>query len=105
MRIDRLCTTPFTEVWNLSNELKLNDDFIWGLKAGLWKGGGVGGINLGLNLIHYTDFEESTLRFRPEAGIGFGSFRAVYGYNLAITNKDFTSINKHNFGINYMINP
>jgi len=92
-----------TLIYGLSNELKLSNDFIWGLKAGLWIGGGVTGMNLGINLINYTDFQENSIRFRPEIGIGFGIFRIVYGYNFVITNNDFKGINKHNFGLNIML--
>lgn len=91
---------PSTLIYGLSNELKLSNDFIWGLKAGLWMGGGM---NIGLNLVNYTDFQENSLRFRPEVGIGFGIFRMVYGYNLAIINKGFDGINTHNFGLNIML--
>jgi hypothetical protein len=94
---------PSTLIYGLSNELKLSSNFIWGLKAGVWMGGGVAGMNRGLNLINYTDFQENSLRFRPEIGMGFGVFRIVYGYNFAITNKDFNRINKHNFGLNIML--
>ena len=60
-------------------------------------------MNMGLNLINYTDFQENSLRLRPEIGIGFGVFRIVYGYNFALTNKYFEGINKHNFGLNIML--
>lgn len=65
--------------------------------------GGVGGMNVGLNLINYTNFKSNAIRFRPEIGFGFGFFRIVYGYNFAITNKHFEGINKHNVGLNIMI--
>ncbi len=93
---------PSTLVYGLSNELKISNDFIWGAKAGLWLGGGIAGMNMGFNMINYTDFQENTLRFRPEIGMGFGIFRIVYGYNFAIINKGFDGINKHNFGLNIM---
>lgn len=91
-----------TLVYGISNEIKLSNDFIWGLKASVW--GGTTGINLGLNLINYTNFDKSTLRFRPEIGSGTDSFRFFYGYNLAITNKNFEGINRHNFGLNIILN-
>lgn len=94
---------PSTLIYGLSNELKLSNDFLWGLKAGLWMGGGVSGMNLGFNLINYTDFQENSLRFRPEIGIGFGVFRIVYGFNFVLINKGFNGINKHNFGLNIML--
>ena len=90
---------PSTIIYGITNEIKLYNGFIWGLKAGLWVGNGY---NLGLNIINYTDFKESALRFRPEIGFGFGKFRVVYGYNLALTNKEFRGINTHNFGLNIM---
>ncbi len=68
---------PTTLIYELSNELKLIMISIWGLKAGLWIGGGAAGLNLGLNLINYTDFNKNALRFRPEVGMGFGVFRIV----------------------------
>jgi hypothetical protein len=95
---------PLTTIYGLSGEFKVNElgkDFIWGTKAGLWIGGGA---NMGINLIHYTDFEASTLKFRPEIGFGFNHFRFVYGYNLTIVNKGFKGINTHNVGLNIIIN-
>jgi hypothetical protein len=94
---------PNTSVLGISNELKLNQDFVWGLKMSAWSGGGVGGTNIGLNLINYTDFQNNSIRFRPEFGLGFGYFRMIYGYNFAITNKDFEGINSHLFGINILL--
>ena len=91
-----------TAILGISNELKLNKDFVWGLKVGAWSGGGAG-TNVGLNLVNYTDFQNNSIRFRPEVGFGFGYFRMIYGYNFAITNKDFQGINEHLFGINIML--
>ncbi|WP_196888829.1 hypothetical protein [Aureivirga sp. CE67] len=91
-----------TLIYNLSNEFKLSDDFLWGLKAGVWIGGGNAGMNLGLNLVNYTDFKENSICLRPEIGIGFSNFRIVYGYNLAMTNNDFNKINTHNIGLNIL---
>lgn len=92
-----------TFILGVTNELKLNRDFVWGLKMSAWSGGGVGGTNIGINLINYTDFEKNAIRFRPEFGLGFGYFRMIYGYNFAITNKDFEGINSHLFGINVLL--
>ena len=94
---------PSTTIFGITNELKLNKDFVWGLKLGAWTGGGVGGTNIGLNLINYTDFKDNAIRFRPEIGMGFGSFRMIYGYNFPITNKDFNEVNSHLFGINILL--
>ena len=95
---------PLTSIYGLTSEFKLNEfskDFIWGAKAGMWMGGG---LNLGLNLINYTNFEKNTVKFRPEVGIGLNSFRVVYGYNLTIVNKDFQGVNTHNFALNIILN-
>lgn len=90
-------------IYGISNELKLSNDFIWGLKTGIYFGGIIG-MNMGLNVIRYTDFNESTLQIRPEIGVGTYFFRLVYGYNFTITNKNFEGINKHNFGLNILLN-
>lgn len=84
-------------IYGISNEFKINDDFVWGLKAGIWIESGIG---YGINVVNYTDFESNTLRLRPEVGIGiFGFYKMVYGYNLAIINKDFKGINTHTFSV------
>lgn len=41
-------------------------------------------------LIDYTDFRNSSIKFRPEIGISFdGTLSVTYGYNFALTHKDF----------------
>ncbi|NME72801.1 hypothetical protein [Flammeovirga aprica] len=91
-----------TSIVGITNEFKVHDEFVWGLKVGGWIGGGVGAMNMGLNIINYTNFKENSLRFRPEIGLGVSKFRLVYGYNLAITNKEFKGINEHNFTMHIM---
>lgn len=80
----------------VSSEFKIDRDLVVGPKVGVWVGGGLG---IGLNLIYYTDFDKSALRFRPEIGIGLSRFKIVYGYNISLTNKDFEKINKSNVGL------
>ena len=92
---------PFTSFLMLSNEFRISDDPIWGLKLGV---GISGGMSLGLNLIRYTDFEESSVKFRPEVGLGGTNARVVYGYNFHVINNDFSRINKHNFTLQIMFN-
>jgi hypothetical protein len=53
---------------------------------------------MGINLIYYTDFEQSSLRLRPEIGIGFGRWKVFYGYNIPLTNRSFEGINRNTFG-------
>lgn len=60
------------------------------------------GLAVGANLIYYTDFEQSSLRIRPEIGLGFGRWKVVYGYNIPLTNKDFDGVNNSNIGIALM---
>lgn len=79
-----------------STELKIDNDIVLGPKVGLWFSNAIG---MGLNLIYYTDFDNSALRFRPEIGIGLSRFKIVYGYNISLTNKDFEKVNKSNIGL------
>ena len=93
---------PSTSIIAISNEFRYDNNFVWGMKFGAWSGGGVGGTNIGINLINYTDFKENAIRFRPEIGLGFGGFRMVYGYNFSLVNKEFDKINSHLFGIHLL---
>lgn len=95
---------PSTRILSLTTEFNFNRDLVIGPKVGIWLGGGSAGMNMGLNLIYYSNFNESTLRWRPEIGFGFDSFRVVYGYNFLITNKNADFINKHNFCLNVILN-
>lgn len=90
---------PSAWAYFISSELKFDDKVLIGPKIGTWIGGGAGGMAMGLNLIYYTDFEQSSLRIRPEIGIGFERFKMVYGYNIPLYNKAFQGINKSNFGV------
>ena len=80
----------------VSTEVKIDNELVLGPKVGLWFGNGLG---MGLNLIYYTDMDDSALRFRPELGIGLSRFKIVYGYNVALTNKDFDKVNRSAIGI------
>ena len=88
---------PFSFDYFISNEIKLNKEVIIGPKIGVWIAGGFG---IGLNLIYYTDFDKSSLVFRPEIGIGLDKAKLVYGYNWDWT-KGLNSINKHQVGLTY----
>ena len=89
-------THPISMAYFISNEIKLDNKIVIGPKVGLWAAGGAAGTGIGLNLIYYTDFDNSSLRLRPEVGIGPGPFKIAYGYNIALTNKSFERINTHN---------
>ena len=92
---------PADVAYFISNEIKIDNKLILGPKIGIWFGGG---IIWGLNLIYYTDFNQSSLRFRPEIGLGLGQFKFVYGYNIPVTNKNFEGINKNNISIVILFN-
>lgn len=80
-----------------STEFKLSSkETVLGPKIGFWIGGGVSAVALGLTMIYYTNFEGGALRFRPEIGFGLHRFKLVYGYNIALTNKEFEGINTDN---------
>lgn len=86
---------PFSSTVFASTELKFGDKFILGPKIGAWAAGGVGAIAMGLNIIYYTNFDNSTLVFRPEIGLGFKTFKLVYGYNANLTKNRIDGINKN----------
>ena len=90
--------------WSIfaSSEVKWDSKLLIGPKIGAWVGGGVGGMALGINMIYYTNFENSSLRIRPEIGMGFGRWKVVYGYNIPITNH-LTGINRSNIGLAFLI--
>lgn len=90
---------PGAWAYFISSEIKFDNKLLIGPKIGTWIGGGAGGMAMGLNLIYYTDFDQSSLRIRPEIGLGFGRFKVVYGYNIPLYNKAFEGINKSNLGI------
>jgi hypothetical protein len=91
---------PMATAVFFSNEFKIDaTKTVIGPKIGVWAAGGSGIIAMGLNLIYYTDFDEGTLRFRPEIGMGVNGFKVVYGYNIAVNSKSSILINDHNIGI------
>lgn len=92
---------PAHAVFYFSNELLFKENFVLGTKVGANFGANM--MDLGINLINYTNFTNNSLRFKPEFGLGFGKFRVYYGYNLALTNKDFNDINEHLIGINILL--
>ena len=92
---------PFSSAYFASTEIKLGDKFIIGPKIGIWAAGGSGAIAIGLNMIYYTDFDNSTLVFRPEIGFGIQNFKLVYGYNANLTNYRLDRINKNLVGLTF----
>lgn len=90
---------PFLSSVSISDEIRIGNKFIMGPKIGSFFNIFSMPVGFGLNLIDYTDFETTALRFRPEIGLGLQGTRIVYGYNIPITNSNFGNINTHNFGI------
>lgn len=53
-------------------------------------------LNMGTQLIHYTDFQKQDFAIRPEIGPSFfGILDLVYGYNIYVTKKEINSISNH----------
>lgn len=94
---------PFWVVINSSLEINLLEPENIGFKLGAYVGSG---INVGLNLIQYTNFSEGTFVVRPEIGTGFLQHfvRLVYGFNSALVNREFSSRNRHNFALSFILN-
>lgn len=87
-----------------STEFKLStSETIIGPKIGVWAGGGVGLVAFGLSTIYYTDLDKGTWRLRPEIGLGLDRFKLVYGYNIALTNENFTKINRDNISLTILL--
>ena len=94
---------PFWVVINTAVEINIQDPQNLGFKLGVSAGSG---INVGLNLIQYTDFSNGAFVIRPEIGTGFLKHfvRLVYGFNSALVNKDFRPRNRHNFALSFILN-
>lgn len=95
---------PFSSAYFASTELKPGDKFIMGPKIGAWAAGGVGGMAMGLNMIYYTDFDNTSLVFRPQIGFGFQNFKFVYGYNAILTRHKLEGINQNLGSVVYCFN-
>ncbi len=83
---------PMAWAMFVSDEIEVRENPVMGFKAGAWVSGG---FLLGSSLVYYTDFNEGSLRFRPEIGVGIYQLKVSYGYNFAIVNRDFDRLNKH----------
>jgi hypothetical protein len=92
---------PFSSAYFASTEIKLGNKLIIGPKIGGWIAGGSSAMAIGLNMIYYTDFDNSSLVFRPEIGFGLEKFKLIYGYNANLTNYRLDRINKHLVGLTY----
>lgn len=53
--------------------------------------------------VYYTDFTDSSLKLRPEVGLGLYNCGVTYGYNAGILNNSFRGVNKHVFSLKYYV--
>lgn len=93
---------PFAKAVYISSEIVFQSKLIIGPKIGIYVGGGSGGMAMGLMLIDYTDFKNSTYYFRPEIGMGVMMVKLTYGYNIRLNKTDPFNVNRHNFSINIL---
>lgn len=98
-RFGRVGPHPSGVCYYFANEIKTGDKFLLGPKIGIHFSGGMA---FGFSLIYYTDFDSSTVVFRPDIGIGFQRFKMAYGYNFKISNKHLSEISTHLFTVIYL---
>lgn len=84
-----------------SSEFFYNNSLFAGPKVGVCAYGGMG---MGLSLMYYTNFSQSSLQLRPEVGFGLFNLRVYYGHNMRITNTRFNAVSKNLLGINVFFN-
>jgi hypothetical protein len=92
---------PIATAYFFAGEFHFVKKPIAGFKAGAWAAGGVAPLAIGLNIIYYSDFDQGSLMFRPEIGLGFDRVKITYGYNARLTNSSFDRISKNTFGLTY----
>jgi hypothetical protein len=73
-------------------------------KIGVWAGGGLGGIGMGINFLYYTNFSEGQAVFRPEVGFGMQAIKIYYGYNLKLGHSGLEDLSHSVFGITIWFN-
>ena len=93
---------PTAWAYFISSEIKLDNQLLLGPKVGAWIGGGIAGIALGINTICYTDLAHTAWRIRPEIGMGFDRWKVVYGFNFAVTNRNFSGVPKNVISLVYL---
>ena len=85
---------PYADAFYTSSEFRIDHNkFIIGPKIGCWAAGGSAAMALGASIIDYTDFSTSSLRARPEIGMGMDIWKVSWGYNIPLTNRSFKGIN------------
>ena len=62
------------------------------------------GVTLGATVINYFDLNgKSSLKARPEVGLGFSRFEVLYGYNFNVMDSGISHLNTHNFNIKFYL--
>ncbi|RYY88909.1 MAG: hypothetical protein EOO15_07740 [Chitinophagaceae bacterium] len=56
---------------------------------------------IGASVARYSNSNESSWVFKPEAGLGFDRLKITYSWNIGITNKHFDGIRGHSIGLAY----
>jgi hypothetical protein len=59
--------------------------------------------NASLASLWYTDFSSSSLKLRPEIGLGSHRIGLNYGYTATLVNQDFTKFNRHLISLRYYV--
>ena len=59
--------------------------------------------NASLASLLYTDFSSSSLKLRPEIGLGSHRIGLNYGYTATLVNQDFTKFNRHLISLRYYV--
>jgi hypothetical protein len=91
---------PYFASITAGSEFYLSDGFTFAPKVSARMAGGV---ELGLNLLNYTDLKNNCVVLRPEVGGGFFFFAFGYGYNFRLSNTSYAIPAHHVFFIVFNI--
>ena len=62
-------------------------------------------LNLGIQIVDYTNFKQSDFAIRPEIGFTLiGIYEIIYGYNSFLDNNDFQNIGNNTLSLRWTIN-
>ena len=93
---------PFSAAVYVASEFFYDKKLFVAPKVGAWFSGGSSAMNIGLSLIDYTNFNQSSLELRPEIGVGFDYVRIYYGRDIRLANINFNLVSKNLLGINLL---
>jgi hypothetical protein len=94
---------PFGGGYSLSVEnYFLNNNYLMAPKVAFWAN--FIALNFGASIPWYTNFEGgSSLKLRPELGIGYENWRGTVAYNLPVYNNRLRSIPDIMLSLNYIV--